>query len=317
MNKEFIIFEDSVHAQVFLVQAEDEEHAWKLYLERERYYVEQPDGTYRSGPWTHDSLQDAFQTYGIASQSDGSYSDTEGSIFQSSDDVKAVYGIVEQRDETFISYDKRYPDLKEALHATVGHHHYEIAPCSINPLAAFQTLYVSRDKWDYVEQDTPVDLKSDIVTQHLWQAERYKTLGQSEAAVAELKKALKMTGSRKDKLGILLDLGWLLKSVGQFSAAAKNHRDALRITTEYDNRGAIRQSLGEIYEEMGQPSKALWHYKRVLVDDLDDEDTEKLQERIAELSVSVSIATISLSPKCGPAPSPPTMSTPTTTTATG
>ena len=287
MNKEFIIFEDSVHAQMFLVQAEDEEQAWKLYLERERYYVEQPDGTYRSGPWTHDGLQDAFQTYGIASQSDGSYFDTEGATFQSLDDVKAVYGIVEQSDETFISYDKSYPNLTEALRATVGHHHYEIAPCSINPLAAFQTLFVSKDKWDYVEQDTPEDLKSDIVSQHLWQAERYKTLGQLEDAVAELKKALKLASSRRDKLGILLDLGSLLKSLGRFSAAARSYQDALRITTEYDNRGAIRQSLGEIYEEMGQPSKALWHYKRVLVDDLDDDDLQKLQERITELSLTV------------------------------
>ena len=203
MNTTYIIFEDSVHAQVFLVQAEDEEHAWKLYLERERYYVEQPDGTYRSGPWTHDGLQDAFQTYGIASQNDGSYFDTEGDTFRSLDDAKAKYGIVEQSDETFISYDKSYPDLKEALRQTVGHHHYEIAPCSINPLAAFQTLYVSKDKWDYVGQDTPEDLKSDIVTQHLWQAERYKTLGQPEAAVAELKKALKLAASRREKLDIL------------------------------------------------------------------------------------------------------------------
>ena len=286
MNKEFIIFEDSVHAQVFLVQAEDEEHAWKLYLERERHYVEQPDGTYRSGPWTHDGLQDVFNTYGIASQSDGSYCDSEGGVFQSLDAVKAVYGIVEQSDETFISYDKSYPNQAEALRATVGHHHYEIAPCGINPLAAFQTLFVSKDKWDHVEQDTPEDLKSDIVSQHLWQAERYKTLGQPEAAVAELRKALKLAASRKDKLDILLDLGWQLRSLGRFSAAAKNYRSALYIATEYDNEAWTRQRLAEVYEEMGQPSKALWHYKRVLVDDLHDDDLQKLQERIAELSLA-------------------------------
>ncbi len=35
MTREFIIYEDSVHAQVFLVQAESEEQAWKLYLDRE------------------------------------------------------------------------------------------------------------------------------------------------------------------------------------------------------------------------------------------------------------------------------------------
>lgn len=290
MNKEYIIFADSVHTQVFLAQAEDEEEAWKLYLERERHYVEQPGGTYRSGPWTHDSLQDAFQTYGIVSQSGGSYSDTRGSTFGSLDDVKAIYGIEEQSDETFISYDKSYPDLTEALRATVGHHHFEIAPCSINPMATFQTLFVSKDKWDYVERDTQEDLKSDIVSQHLWQAERYKTLGQPEAAVAELKKALKIADAREDELSILLDLGWLLRSLRRFSAAAKNYRDALRIATEYDNGAWTRQRLAEVYEEMGQPSKALWHYKRVLVDDLYNEDIQKLQERIAELSLGTPAA---------------------------
>lgn len=281
MNTTYIIFEDSVHAQVFLVQAKDEEQAWKLYLEHERHYVEQPDGTYRSGPWTHDSLKNVFQTYGIASRGDGSYYDTEGATLQSLDDVKATYGIEEQSDETFISYDKTYSSLKEALRHTIGHHHLEIAPCSVDLLAAFQTLFVSKDKWDYVEQSSVEDLKFDIVTQHTWQAERYKTLGRPEAAVAELKNALKIVSSRKEKLRIFLDLGWLLGSLGQFPAAAKNYRDALHIATEYDNSASIRQSLAEVYEKMGQPAKALWHYKRVLVDDLHDEDTQKLQERIA------------------------------------
>jgi tetratricopeptide (TPR) repeat protein len=287
MNTDYIIFEDSVHAQVFLVQANSEEQAWKLYLERERNYVEQSDGTYRSGPWTHGNLQDVFQTYGIVSRGDGSYFDTEGATFQSLDDVRAMYGIEERSDETFVSYDKSYPNLTEALRQTVGHHRFEIAPCSINPLAAFQTLFVSKDKWDYVEQGTSEDLKSDIATQHLWQAERYKTLGQLEDAVAELKKALNLAASRKEKLDILLGLGWLLRSLGQFSAAVKNYREALHIATEYDNEAWIRQRLAEVYEEMGQPSKALWHYRRVLVDDLDDADTEKLQERITELSLTV------------------------------
>lgn len=288
MDKEFIIFVDGVHAQVFLVQAEDEEQAWKLYLEQEQHYVEQPDGTYRSGPWTHDGLEDVFRTYGITSRRDGTYADTSGSTFQSLEDVKATYGVEEQSDETFVSRDRSYPNLTEALRQTVGHTHLELSPCDVNPLAKFQTLFVSKDKWEYVEQGASEDLKADVITQHLWQAERYKTLGQLKEAVAELKKALKMAASRKEKLSISLDLGWLLRSLGQLPAAAKKYKDALCIATEYDNRGWIRQRLAEVYEEMGLHSIALWHYKRVSVDDLYAEDLEKLYKRIAELDLAVS-----------------------------
>ena len=211
----------------------------------------------------------------------------EDSKFRELEDVKAMYGIEEQSDETFISRDKSDASLTEALRQIVGHH-LEIAPCNINPLAAFQALFASKDKWDYVEQDTIKDLKSDIVSQHLWQAERYKTLGQLKDAIAELRKALKIVVSRKEKLDILLDLGWLLRSLGQFSAAAKKYEAALRIATEYDNIAWIRQRLAEVYVEMGQPSMALLHYEQVFVDDLYTEDREELQKHIAELNLTIS-----------------------------
>ena len=288
MPKEYVIFEDSVHAQVFLVQAEDEEAAWKLYLERERNYVEQPDGTYRSGPFNFESLDSIFGAYGIISHGDGSYSDTDDRTFQSWEDVKEFYGIEEQPDGTFIVCDKIYSNLREALRQTVGHHHIEIDPCNINYLAPFQTLFVSRDKWDYVELDTPKDLKADIIRQHLWQSERYKTLGQLQDAVAELKKALRLPVARKKKVDVLLDLARLLRLLGQHSAAAEQYKEVLRLATEHDNRGEIRSLLAETYDDMGQSAKALWHYKRTLRDnlrddDLRDEDVEAIKKRIAAL----------------------------------
>lgn len=288
MPNEYIIFEDSVHAQVLLVQAEDETQAWKLYLEREQNYVEQPDGTYRSGPVDYESLESVFGAYGIIPNDNGSYSNTDDRTFQSLREVKTFYGIEEQRDGTVIAYDKSYPNLTEAVRQTVGHHHIEIAPCDINYLAPFQTFYVSKDKWDYVGLDTPQDLKSDIISQHLWQSERYTTLGQLQDAVAELQKAIKLADNRKDRISIHEKLAWLLKSLRQFQASAKHYREALHLATEFDNKPWIRYRLAEVCEDIGQPSKALWHYKRTFRDNLrddalHDEECEVLQKRIAEL----------------------------------
>lgn len=272
----------------FFVQAEDEAAAWKLYLEREENYVEQPGGTYRSGPVEYESLESIFGAYGITQHNDGSYTDVNDGTFQSWEDVKNFYGIKEQGDGTFIVYDKSYPNLSEALRQTVGHHHIEIALCSINYLAAFQTLFVSKDKWDYVGLDTPEDLRSDIITQHLWQAERYDTLGQLQDAVAELRKALRLAVVKRERSSIRFHIARLLVLLGQYSAAAKEYKEVLRLATEHDNRGQFRSLLAEVYDKMGQPSKALWHYKRTLRDnlrddDLRDEDCEAVQKRITEL----------------------------------
>ncbi len=283
MTREFIIYEDSVHAQVFLVQAESEEQAWKLYLDREYDYVEQPDGTYRHRPEEYDNLDSVFGAYGVMAHPDGTYSNTHGVAFPSLKEVKAKYGIEELPNETFIAHDVSYPSLMEAIPQVVGHHHVEIDLCDINMLAAFQTLFVSKDKWDYVELDTPENLKSDIVLQHRWQAERYTTLGQLKEAAAELKNALRLTIDPRDKNDLHFHIARLLWSHGQLSAAAKQYKIALRTATEFDNFDIIRYYLAQVYEEMGQPAKALWHYKRVDLDELHDDTLEELKKRVAEL----------------------------------
>ncbi len=283
MTREFIIYEDSVHAQVFLVQAESEEQAWTLYLDREYDYIKQPDGTYRGRPEEYDNLDKIFGAYGLMLHPDGTYTNTHGLTFAALEEVKSHYGIEEQADETFNVYDVSYPSLMEAVHGEVGHHHVEIDPCNINMLAAFQTLFVSKDKWDYVELDTPEDLRSDIISQHLWQAERYTTLGQLKEAVAELKKALRLTTDPRNKNDLHGHIARLLWSRGQLSAAAKQYKIALHTATEFDNFDMIRYYLAQVYEEMGQPAKALWHYKRVDVDELHDDTLEELKKRVAEL----------------------------------
>ena len=232
MTREFIIYEDSVHAQVFLVQAESEEQAWTLYLDREYNYIEHPDGTYRGRPEDYDNLDKIFGAYGITSHPDGTYSNTHGLTFASLEEVKSKYGIEEQADETFIVYDESYPSLMEAVHGVVGHHHVEIDPCDINLLAEFQTLFVSKDKWDYVELDTPENLKSDIISQHKWQAERYNTLGQLKEAITELKKALRLTTDPKEKNDLHCHIARLLWLSRQLSAAAKQYQIALRTANE-------------------------------------------------------------------------------------
>ena len=183
----------------FWCRQKNEEQAWKLYLDREYNYVEQPDGTYRGRPKDYENLDEIFGAYGIMSHPDGTHSNTHGITFASLKEVKDKYGIEELPGETFIAHDVSYPSLMEAIPRVVGHHHVEIDPCNINMLAVFQTLYVSKDKWDYVELDTPEDLKSDIISQHCWQAERYTTLGQLKEAVMELKKALRLTTDPRDK----------------------------------------------------------------------------------------------------------------------
>ena len=283
MTREFVIYEDSVHAQVFLVQAENEEQAWKLYLDREYDYVEQSDGTYRGKPEDYNNLDEIFGAYGIMSHPDGTYSNTHGVTFSFLKEVKSKYGIEERADETFVVYNESYPGLMEAIHGVVGHHHVEIDTCNINMLAAFQTLYVSKDKWDYVELDTPEDLKSDIISQHLWQAERYTTLGELKEAVAELKKALRLTTDPRDKNGLHGHLARLLWSLGHLPAAAKQYQIKLRTACEFDNSPMTRYYLAQVYEEMGQPAKALWHYKRVDVDELHDDTLEEMKKRVAEL----------------------------------
>jgi len=260
---------------------------WKLYLDREYDYVEQPDGTYRGKPVERDNLDEVFGAYGISSQPDGSYSNTHGATFPSLEEVKSKYGIEEQADETFISLGESYPSLMEAIPRVVGHHHVEIAPCNVNLLAAFQALYVSKDKWDYVGFDTPEDLKSDIVLQHLWQAERYEVLEQLKEAVAELKKALRLTLDPRERLSNFFHTARLLMLLGQFLAAAKQYKQALNLATEYDNRGQIKLGIAECYEEAGQLPKAIWHYKRVISsdpeDDPDMDEREDLKKRVAEL----------------------------------
>ncbi len=287
MTREFIIYEDSVHAQVFLVQAESEEQAWKLYLDREYNCIEQPDGTYRRRPEDYDNLDSVFGTYGIILHDDGTYSNTHGLAFSSLEEVKSKYGIEELPDETFIAHDESYPSLMEAIHRVAGHHHVEIAPCDINPLAAFQTLYVSKDKWDYAELDTPENLKSDIVLQHWWQAERYSTLGQPKDVIAELRKALRLTTDPREKMSLHVSIAWQLSCLYRFPAAARHYKQALRLATEYDNRGQYRIGVAENYEKAGHLSKAIWHYKRVInadpEDDPDPEERGELKKRVAEL----------------------------------
>jgi hypothetical protein len=291
VTREFIIYEDSVHVQVFLVQAESEEQAWKLYLDREYNCIEQPDGTYRSRPGDYDNLNSVFGAYGIIVHDDGSYSNTHGAVFPSLKEVKDKYGIEELPDETFIVHDVSYPSLMEAVRGEVGHHHVEIDPCDINMLAAFQTLFVSKDKWDYVELDTPEDLKSDIISQHLWQAERYSTLGQTKDVIAELRKALRLTFDPREEMRLHAKIAWHLSSLCQLSAAAKHYKQALRPATEFDNRGQYRIRLAENYEKAGHLSKAIWHYERVIngdpEDDPDADEREDLKKRVAELKRSL------------------------------
>lgn len=287
MTREFIIYEDSVHAQVFLVQAETENQAWKLYLDRGYDCVEQPDGTYRGKAEEYDNLDSIFGAYGIIVHDDGSYSNTHGAVFSTLEEVKSKYGIEEQPDETFVLCGESYPSLTEAIPRVVGHHHVEIAPCDINMLATFQTIYVSKDKWDYVELDEPEDLKSDIVSQHLWQAERYSTLGQPKDVIVEQRRALRLTLDPREKMGLYVSIAWRLSCLGQFSAAAKHYKQALWLATEYDNRGQYRIGVAENYEKAGHLSKAIWHYKRVInadpEDDPDMDEREELKKRVAEL----------------------------------
>lgn len=283
MANNYIIFEDGVHAEVFLVEANSEKLAWKLYLERQWEYVEQGDGTYRHKIRHHVNLDDVFGIYGITSHSDGSYSDVHGSAFSSLEEVKSLYGIEEQADETFISRDKAYANLAEARCRVAGHHHVEIALCLINPLSLFQTLFVSRDKWEYAQLDTVDEIKSDIITQHLWQATRYESIGQVKEAVAELKKALRLTSEPREKLNIFLEVGRLCGLLNQLPEAAKQYTQALQLVSEYDNYALIRYGLAEVYQKMGLTSKALWHYRQVPVGHLDEGEEKELEKRIAEL----------------------------------
>lgn len=284
----YIIFEDSVHSQVFFVQATEEMQAWKLYLERQWEYVEQSDGTYRHKVRYHKSLNEVFGVYGIISNPDGSYFNVHGATFSSLQEVQSYYSIKELSNEMFTSQGVAYFTLAEAKCQVAGHHHLEIAPCCPNLSLAFQTLFVSRDKWEYAQLDTADKIKEDIHLQHLWQAVRYETLGELKEAIAELKQALHITPNRREQLSLLLDVGRLLEVLDQLPAAARYYQKALGLATEFDNRGAIRYGLAEVYERMGQLSKALWHYKRVSLEDLDDEDNEKITGRITELEQSIS-----------------------------
>ena len=49
----------------------------------------------------------------------------------------------------------------------------------------------------------------------------------------------------------------------------------------------MRYYLAQVYEEMGQSGKALWHYKRVDVDELHDDTLEEMKMRVAELEKRV------------------------------
>ena len=69
MNSNFIVFETNAHSQVFLLRAVSEERAWNLYLEAKWDYQEQENGTYCRKTIIHDSLQDAFDAYGITRKS--------------------------------------------------------------------------------------------------------------------------------------------------------------------------------------------------------------------------------------------------------
>ena len=283
MANGYVIFEDSVHSQVFFARATEEIQAWKLYLEHQWEYIEQPDGAYRHKIRHHKSLDEVFGVYGITSSADGSYFNTQGVAFSSLEEVQSYYSIKELSNKMFTSQGVAYPTLADARHEVAGHHHVEIAPCCLNLSSVFQRLFVSRDKWEYAQLDTVEEINQDIHLQHLWQAVRYETLGELKKAIAELKKALQITSNRREQLSILLNMGRLLEELNQLSAAAKYYQKALNVATQFDNRGAIRYGLAEIYERLGQPARALWHYKRTPLEDLDDEDNERIIERIAEL----------------------------------
>lgn len=282
MDTNYIIFEDGVHAQVFLVRAKNEEQAWRSYLERIWDYVEQQNGAYCHKPLSHASLQDVFDTYGIVPRSGGLYTTPGDPTPQTLEDVKALYGIAERDDKTFVSHDRCYPNLIEAVKQVTGTHHIEIAEYNLDGQEAFQLLFSSRDKWDYVEAATAEDVKTDIVNEHRWQARRYVSLNKLPEAVAELKKALVLTG-RRETLSLYVDIAHLFVELNQFRSAAKHYNQALRVSTIYNNQDQIRRKLAEVYVSLEERPKALWHYRRILSSDPDAEDRTEIERRIIDL----------------------------------
>ncbi len=211
MNSNFIVFETNAHSQVFLLRAVSEEQAWNLYLEAKWDYQEQENGTYCRKTIIHDSLQDAFDAYGITRNPDEFYLDGEGFIFASLQDVKSTYNIEEKSDGTVDSKGKCYLNLAEAInHIARENHRIELTRCDIREDEAIQLLFTSKDEWEYIEQATLEYLQANIVNQHRWQSRRYEHIGHLSEAIAELKKAQGLAVLPKDKLTLHLDIARLL-----------------------------------------------------------------------------------------------------------
>ena len=278
----FIIYSPGVHSEVFLAQTDTEEQAWKLFLEQDNEYQEQRDGTFQHKTIFHDDLQAALGVYGLTGYPDGSYSNAD-EHFATLGEAQAAYGIKEGGN-TVTSHNRSYSNLMAALRAvSLEAHRLEIAPVMIDRKATFQSIFVSKDKWDYVECSPAEDVKRDILSEHRWQAARYERLNLVPDAIAELKRGLRISTSALDKVYFHKYLARLLVEMGKLPSAARHYENALSFNMNSGEPSLIHYRVAEIYLGLGRQRKALQHYQKIDLEDLRDEEVAEVKERMMSL----------------------------------
>lgn len=240
MNK-YLIYDQNAHTQVFVVQADNEEQAWDIYLAEEQDYIQRGVGYVRKERVLHEDLEDVFIVYGLLYHPDGTVTMTDGHRVDTLEEAFQHFNVVPQEDGTYFSYDECYKTRSEALSQLAPLHRLEMQEFHLNEEEAFQCLFFSKDELAYLSTAT----KEDIAFEHHWQSARYVAIGDMLSAIEEEKKSLELLTKRRSRLVSQLDIAGLYFKIEAYDKAAEYYKMALEGSNLYDNIEAISAGLAE------------------------------------------------------------------------
>ncbi|RMH36106.1 MAG: hypothetical protein D6690_06520 [Nitrospirae bacterium] len=115
-------------------------------------------------------------------------------------------------------------------------------------------------------------------------ASAYRAIGQLEQAIQDYRQLVDMPDSSIDDQVVLADL---LYEQGAFAEAARRYTNVLDDRVSPDVAVWVQFRLGLCHQEMGNRSRAIDLLKRVLVENIEDPDLEKIIHRTARAALNV------------------------------
>ena len=151
MNKKYFIYEKCHRAELYLVHAVNEEEAWAYYLKETRGYLKQSDGTFYREEF-HDDLEGVLSVYDLILDEYGEVTERSGVRHSTLQDAFRTYNVFPQQDGTYISRGIIFSGLTEALEKIFPDFcRFEIQEYILDEEKPCQLIFTSRDETEYLE----------------------------------------------------------------------------------------------------------------------------------------------------------------------